>query len=133
MNFDKYVNTLPYPDRNDYTTTFYYKAGKCVGQRIGAGAVTFPDGRSMMAVQVVPKDWVTEKVVDEAAFREGQERYIAEARRLEELFKADLFEEFGVSDNPKRELCYVIAYRSGHSHGYSEIYAEFSDIVELIQ
>ena len=48
-------------------------------------------------------------------------------------FKKDLFEEYGVSNNPKAEQCYNIAYEFGHSDGYYEIAHYFSDIVELIK
>jgi len=48
-------------------------------------------------------------------------------------FKNDLFAYFDVSNNPKRELAYSIAYDKGHSCGCSEVYNEFSSIVELIR
>lgn len=48
-------------------------------------------------------------------------------------FKKDLFEEYGVSNNPKAEKCYSIAYELGHSNGYNEIGYYFSEIVELIK
>ena len=51
----------------------------------------------------------------------------------ENEFIQDLFEEFGVTDNPKRGLCYSIAYADGHAHGFSEVYTKFSDLVELIK
>jgi hypothetical protein len=53
--------------------------------------------------------------------------------KKENEFIQDLFEEFGVTDNPKRGLCYSIAYAYGHAYGFSEIYSKFSDLVELIK
>lgn len=37
------------------------------------------------------------------------------AREATERFKADLFEEFGIQDNPKREKCWEIAERNSGS------------------
>ena len=59
--------------------------------------------------------------------------YIKEIAEINEAWKSDLFKEFGVSDNPKKELCYNLAYEYGHSSGYSEIYNYFSTLVELIK
>ena len=58
--------------------------------------------------------------------------YNAERNEKEQQFKDDLFEEFGVSLNPKKEKAYALAYDDGHSYGYSEIYNSFSKYVELI-
>jgi len=50
----------------------------------------------------------------------------------EQEFKNDMFEYFGVSDNPNADKAYSIAYERGHSDGFSEIYGNFSDLVDLI-
>ena len=41
-------------------------------------------------------------------------------------FKTDLFEELGISDNPKKDKLFSIARELGHSDGYSSVayYAE---------
>jgi hypothetical protein len=51
----------------------------------------------------------------------------------EEDFKAYLFREFDVVDNPKADACYNLAYEYGHSQGYSEVHYVFSDLVALIK
>lgn len=56
----------------------------------------------------------------------------SERESRDQQFRADLFKEFGVSDNPKKDKCYALASQRGHSGGYSEIYNEFIDLVELI-
>jgi hypothetical protein len=48
-------------------------------------------------------------------------------------FKEDLFEEFGVSQNPKRELCYSFAWEEEHANGLESVYDRFSDFVQLIK
>ena len=52
--------------------------------------------------------------------------------RLEDQFRADLFEEYGVSGHPKANLCYSKAWEHGHSAGLSEVALYFEDFVELI-
>lgn len=65
--------------------------------------------------------------------RQNRTAWRDENNRLTELFKNDLFQEFGVQNNPKREKAWLIAWDKGHAMGFSEVYSEFSDLVELIQ
>lgn len=51
---------------------------------------------------------------------------------LVEMFKQDLFNELGIADNPKREKLFAIAWENGHSSGYSEVFNEAIDLVDLI-
>lgn len=46
--------------------------------------------------------------------------------------KKDLFEEYGVTNNPKVEQAYSLAYAYGHSCGLNEIQNYFSELVDLI-
>lgn len=48
-------------------------------------------------------------------------------------FIPDLFADFGVTNNPKAEKAYRLAYEYGHSAGYYEVVNYFSDLVELIK
>jgi hypothetical protein len=66
------------------------------------------------------------------ANKEAYEAYHNEDYRLKELFKADLFEELEITDNPKRELLFQKAWDRGHSAGFSEVYAEALELVDLI-
>lgn len=59
------------------------------------------------------------------------------AYRQEEIdchkrFKQALFEEHGVENNPKRELCFSKAWEKGHAYGMDEVANVFDDLVELI-
>lgn len=65
--------------------------------------------------------------------KEKRAAYSADQRRLEELFKQDLFDEHSVTGNPKAQRCYEIAWEHGHSSGFSEVAGYFSEIVELIK
>jgi hypothetical protein len=64
--------------------------------------------------------------------KKQNELYDAETKRLYNLWKKDLFEEYGVTNNPKVEKAYTLAYDYGHSMGYSSIESYFSEFVELI-
>jgi len=54
----------------------------------------------------------------------------AEGLQLLEEFKRDLFEEYGVSDNPKRDLVWEQAVSSGHN--FLEVAEAFKHLVPLI-
>jgi|WetSurMetagenome_2_1015567.scaffolds.fasta_scaffold802603_2 hypothetical protein len=56
-----------------------------------------------------------------------------EDNRLNGEFVKDLYETFGVTNNPKANKAYALAYDYGHSSGYSEIFNYFADLVELIR
>jgi hypothetical protein len=62
-----------------------------------------------------------------------RKEYREEEGKLNAEFKRDLFEYFGVLDNPKRDKCFELAWAMGHSSGYSEIAIYFQDLVELIK
>jgi hypothetical protein len=59
--------------------------------------------------------------------------YIEEGTRMNEAFRTALFEEYDVTDNPKVEQCYSLAYEHGHGSGHNEIAIFFGDFVELIK
>lgn len=61
------------------------------------------------------------------------DEYVKDENRLVQQFKNDLFEEFDVTNNPKRDLCYAKAWEHGHSAGLAEVANYFSDFVELIK
>lgn len=59
--------------------------------------------------------------------------YREETQRLKDLFKADLLEEHGVTNNPKADKCFELAWSEGHSAGFSEVASYFEEFVELIK
>ncbi len=58
--------------------------------------------------------------------------YNESRQNKENEFKNDLFAYHDVSENPKREKCYALAYERGSSGGHSEVAGIFSELVELI-
>lgn len=59
--------------------------------------------------------------------------YHKEQNWKHEEFVQDLFEEFDLINNPKKDLCFNIAYNQNHSEGYRSVYDKFSELVELIK
>ena len=133
MDFDKYINRVPYPNVRDYTTVYFYKDGKLFGLRAKDGGqyLVKSDG-TYEAVDVIRGAGAAEKVVDKAAFDEARNAYGAEESRIYEEFKRDLFHELDIEDNPKKGLLFQKAWEWGHASGYSEVYSVASDLVELI-
>ena len=121
MNFSDYENKLPYPNKADFTTTYYYEHGQCVYQ-VGPG-------------EEVPENlhgFVREVALDKEAYFAKVEERKAEGRRLREKFKVDLFDDLGIADNPKAELLFILALKYGDVE-ISRIYDYAVEMVELIK
>jgi hypothetical protein len=63
----------------------------------------------------------------------GHKDYQDDNIRLYDEFKKDLFEALGITENPKANKLLCIAEEKGHAFGYSEIYNEALDLVDLIK
>lgn len=127
--FEYYQTTQhTYPDKAQHTTVYAYSKGSLQWQ-----------GTLNEYKKLIEKDydkltlWVTETILDKEAYNKQIKDYNNELRALEEEFKQDLFKEFDVENNPKRERCYNLAYEEGHAYGLSTVYAKFEDFVELIK
>jgi hypothetical protein len=75
---------------------------------------------------------VLEKATRDAAYKEAKTAYNAETARLMQQFKADMFEDLGITDNPKADKLYAKAWDYGHSSGLREVYNYAADLVDLI-
>jgi len=58
--------------------------------------------------------------------------YRDEQTRLDMLFKADLEEEFGFENHPKRDRLFRLAWEDGHANGYREVYNSYDYLSELM-
>lgn len=58
--------------------------------------------------------------------------YTTEDARLYAKFKADLFDDLGITGHPKAEKLFAIAWEYGHSSGYSEVYNYADELAELL-
>lgn len=124
--FDYYSkNPIPYPDKINYITYYVYDNGGCL----------YSGPSWELSKEELKRKYPTaviQEILDEEKFKEHKEIYLQAEQKLYQEFQTDLFREFGVSGVPKRFTCFDIAWERGHSNGYSEVYNEFVDIVELI-
>lgn len=65
-------------------------------------------------------------------YRIELEKYNNETKRLNEMFKIDLFEEYGIENYPKKEKVFEYAWDRGHSSGFSEVEIYFEELVQLL-
>lgn len=112
MNFDKYLSTMNYPIK----TAKPYMPKDFTSGEVREYADKFAKWKKDLTKY-------TEKI---AEYREDQ-------RNKYELFKQDLFEELEITNNPKKEKLFAIAWEYGHSSGLEEVYNYAIDLVELIR
>ena len=111
MNFENYINKLEYPRKPSKPTFCIY----------------FSSSEARHYAAELEKYEEEKKI-----YNQKRDEYNEETHRLHELFKQDLFDEFDVTNNPKREKCFELAWSNGHACGLSEVYNYFSTFVELI-
>jgi hypothetical protein len=122
--FDYYErNSKLYVNGEEFTTVYVYYHGECIS--------------SQAAVEFVRGEWYTDALVERVLDERSYHRALAVATEVRENthkeFKDDLYREFHVQDNPKREMAFALAWEYGHIKGYEFIYNYFKDIVTLIQ
>ena len=123
--FDYYDKPITiYPNIRDYITYYVYDKGECLYK----GSTFYT---SKQEVKEVYPNAVIQEVLDEDAYKAHLKEYKDECSKLREEFAKDLFEDFVVSDNPKRYKALHYAQEKGNE--YREIYDIFCDIVELIE
>ena len=125
--FDYYSKPqTAYPNKKDYITLYVYDKGEC----LWSGFHWIKDKAELK--EEYPNALIQE-VLDEEAYRAHLKEYNDESAKLHREFRDDLFEDYGVSDNPKRFKCFELAWEHGHSSGLEEVYGYFGDLVVLIQ
>jgi hypothetical protein len=65
-------------------------------------------------------------------YKEARTAYYAESARLEAEFRKDLEAEHDMTDHPKRDKLYSMAYSYGHSSGLGEVATHYAEFVELV-
>jgi len=63
----------------------------------------------------------------------AHQAYVDDQARLDEEFRRDLYKEFDVENNEKRDQLFAKAYEMGHANGMYEVFIIFEDLVELIK
>lgn len=114
-----------YPNKKDYITFYVYDKGACI----------YSESSLSNTKSNLKEDYpnaVIQEVLDEEGYKAHRKEYDDERNKLDQEFQNDLFEDYGVSDNPKRFKCFDLAWEHGHSSGLEEVYNYFGDFVELI-
>ena len=117
---------IAYANKLDYITFYVYDKGEVIDQM----AAFY---RSKKSLEEEYPNAVIQEVVDEDSYETHRRLYNEETQKLAQEFQDDLFDEFGVSDNPKRHKCFALAWERGHAYGHSEVHSHFGDYVELIK
>jgi hypothetical protein len=129
--FDYYSKPqTAYPNKKDYITFYVYDKGVCICEE-KSGSVTGSITKSHLN-QKYPNA-VIQEVLDEEGYKAHQKQYTEEKHKLHEEFVNDLFENFNVTNNPKKHKAFALAWEKGHANGLEEVYNEFYDLVELIE
>ena len=113
-----------YTHKKDYITFYVYDKGEC----LWSGFHWIKDKAKLK--EEYPNALIQE-VLDEDAYKAHRKEYDDERNKLYQEFQNDLFEAYGVSDNPKRFL--LLTKVEDLRDSYSEIYDLFGDLVELIE
>jgi len=126
-SFDYYSKPqTSYPNKKNYITCYVYDKGQVVAKSVG-----FEKSKRQLMDEY--PNAVIQEVLDEDAYKARRKEYDDESTKLHEEFVNDLFENFNVTDNPKRYTAFYFAWEKGHSNGLEEVYNEFYDLVELIK
>ena len=115
-----------YPNKQNYIKYYVYDRGKVLWSAFG-----YEKDKAELKEEY--PNAVIQEVLDEEGYKEHQKQYGEETHKLYEEFVNDLFEEFGVTDNPKRHKAFQVAWQQGHAYGFEEVYNKFDDLVELIR
>lgn len=125
MNFQKYVNTYPYPSKADFTSTYYYKEGKLIAINNMAGLdIKIPD--------IDLKTCTKEAIFNSEIFKAERNKYHDNGSRLRDQFKEDLADELGLTGHPKFDKLFEIAWCDRGDEGYQAVYETASDLAELL-
>lgn len=65
-------------------------------------------------------------------YKKAQKNFRIEDVRLYNLFKEAMFYEAGITDHPKADVLFGIAWEQGHANGFSEVYGCFEDMLPII-
>lgn len=113
MDFEKYKNTKPYPER--------VREPRLVSQK--------PTDEQIIAYQKAKEEYSKKLETYNKQVKEYQE----EDQRIMEQFWKDAFEDVGIPfDHPKASKISEIAWNQGHSSGFYEVYHWLEELSELI-
>jgi hypothetical protein len=144
---------LIYPTREDYSRIYVYFRGQVLANittgNIGEEAVRLDkyfatSGIHTEGTQGLSHNFDKIKIalkklgmtietdLDQDALSYAKAEYNRTIGGRIDVFRAELYEYYGVTDNPKADAVYDKAYDRGHSAGLGEVSSIFGDLVELI-
>lgn len=158
MHLDtEYLNKLRgkdliYPNKQDFTTLYVYHRGEVLATiditNISLEATILDAKLEELGIEVGKKGLTenigklpgelsslgvtTEKVVNMKSFQHRRDQYHEVIGERIDAFRKELYEYYGVTDNPKADAVYDKAYDQGHSAGFGEVSSIFGDLVDLI-
>ncbi len=112
MNFEKYKNKTDYPKKPEKPRLSSH-----------------PTKREVESYLLNLEDYEKKSLI----YKEKMEIYQTVDAEIHDNFRKDLFEDLGISNNPKKDLLYSKAWENGHSAGFSEVYNVACDLVDLIK
>lgn len=119
-----YENTLPYPSKE--TRYIMYSDGSTILDTTNHDEFL----RKKRDHPAAP--WETKRLNTDQ-YNQQRKEYNDESDRLLRKFKEDLFAYHGVTNNPKRERCFELAWDYGHSSGKGLVAQHFEELVTLIK
>ncbi len=143
---------LSYPQKKEFTTLYVYHRGtvlaiinatniveeatildaKLEELGIAVGNKGLPENISELPQKLFSLGVVVEKVVNTDVYRMAKDGHDTIIRARVSEWKKELYEYYGVTDNPKADAVYEKAYDRGHSYGYGEVSSSFGNLVDLI-
>lgn len=65
-------------------------------------------------------------------YKADREAYRTRQRELDAFFKADALAEAGLTNHPKADKAWAMAWDRGHASGYQDVMSELEDLAELL-
>ena len=145
-------NDLILPSKAEFTKLHVYLRGQVVGlitennveaeanrlnenlatKGITVGIRGLSTNFSKIRGDLVALGLTVEKDFDLNAYKKASEAYGAIIGERIDAFRNELYDYYGVTDNPKADAVYDKAYDMGHAAGFGEVSAHFGDLVDLI-
>jgi len=128
-NFAYYQEVgMDYPDQAAYSKVYVYNKGKVVVNGKPASEVN-----TSVIADYKKQGFTVETSFDRESYNAARSEYGQLEGQKNAEFRDDLFDEHGVTGNPRASRCYGIAWSYGHSSGLQEVASYFSELVDLIK
>ena len=114
--------TSCYPTKIQYEKIYFYKLGKLIAVK-----EQFDEEFNE------PKDCVKEVIFDEISYRAHIKLYNEERKKLRNEFCNDLLKKYQMTEHPKANKCFCMAWDFGESISYAAVEDYFMNLIELVK